>query len=448
MTQIPDTQINGQLTQREHPRTSIQTDNISEFDNKLQVELGRSQYNKYRSMRKDSTIALARELSIAPILSGSWGYDGEDEAQKAFIKWQMNMIRQSLLRFSLLGQIDFGWKAFEKTFAALRTPKHGMRIVIDKIKPLLNDITFALYGVNSGSFLGLFQNDLHTSRDIFIDAAHSLFVNFDDEGVNDYGEPQMARVEAPFDQWNDTNDAACRYDTKVAGSHWVIQYPVGTSNFNEEGKIDNSVIAKKVLSTLKSSGSVTIPVEVKSLLDNLENAKTGWKVELVSDAGKSSDFVTRLKYLDALKVRAMSITERSVTEGVFGTKSEAEAHFNASMMIMQLRHEMLVELFNRFIVNQLLLVNFGVENTVKLIANPLIDERTALFKELFTTLTTNTSTAPEVLEALDIEEVLDTLKIPHTEINFDDVEPVDSSPEPDENDEEEDEAVETSLWSR
>lgn len=411
------------------PITSIQTTQVNEYDNELQQN--RSSFNDYRDMRLDPTIALARQLAIAPILSSDWGYESEDDAddQREFIKWQMSALRRDFMRLTLLGQVDFGWKAFEKVFATLRHPEHGMRITIGKIKALQNDNTWALYGVQSGSFMGLKQTDLYTQSSVYIDPEHALFLNFDDEGVNDYASPLMAPAKQPYDEWLETNAAANRYDTKVAGSHWVVYYPVGKSRYNGEDGVDNSVIAAGVLSSLKSSGSVKVPVRVQSLVDEANSRETGWKIELVSDAGKSSDFLTRLKYLDSLKIRAMLITERSMVEGTFGTKAEAESHFNAAMMIMQLRHEMLTEHTNRYVVNQLLRLNYGVEDTVRLVAQPLVDERTALFKELFVMLTTNTATSTEILDSLNLEEILDSLKIPHSEIEEPEIVVVQAEPD-------------------
>ena len=406
--------------QVEKPKTSVQTTNLNDYDKRL-ARAPKVTYAKSRCMRRDPTIALAREVSIAPILSSQWGFQADDkyEDQREFIKWQMERIRRDFLRYSLLGQIDFGWKAYEKVFAVEDHPEHGTRIVLDKLKPLLNDITFAMYGRDTGNFLGLAQNDLHSSLDVVINASHSLFINFDDEGTTEYADPLMCAVEQPYDEWLETNAAANRYDTKVAGSHWLVYYPIGRSTYNGDEDVDNADIAKGVLSSLRSSGSVTVPVQVSSMMSDMNDQATGWKIELVDGAGKAADFVTRLKYLDSLKIRGMMVPERSIVEGTFGTKAEAESHFNAAMMIMQLRHEMLTDHLNQFLVNQLLETNYGMQDTVKLIAQPLVDEKVAMFQNLFTALTTNASTSLSVLDSINIEEVLDTLKIPHDEVDED-----------------------------
>lgn len=362
-------------------------------------------YKKVRTMRRDPTINLIRLLVQAPVLASTWSYEETEDAPEGaadFIKSNMNELKFELLRTSLMGCLDFGWQGYEKV---LRLGKDG-NAYIHKLKPLLQDITEIRIDEDNGSYDGLKQGI------IVLETPDTLAVAFDVEGTDWYGYPTMKIVETAYDWWNDANESATRHDTKVAGSHWVVHYPIGESTFNDE-VVSNADIAKNILNTLEASGRIMVPQVFQEFIDG--QPMDAWKIELI-EASSSATFTERLKYLDALKVRAFGFPERAILEGQFGTKAEAGEHGDFAITNLELRHITLVNFYNKYCVNHLLRVNWGedYEDTVKITPSPLQDDEKEYLKQLYQTMLTNPEGFLQEIDAIDMDALRDRLGIPST----------------------------------
>jgi len=372
-------------------------------------------FAKIRKMRRDPTIALCRRFGPAPILASTWSVEGDDEDQTFFLESQFLALRTPFLRTALLGEFDFGWKPYELVFDLADFEFPDGRVeklnVIKKVKPLRNDDTKARYDKDTGDFLGFSHTSQYTGEQIFIDAEHSLFVNFDDEGLGNYAEGTMHVVEAVYDAWNDANDGAARYDKKMAGMFLVVYYPVGETKF--KGTVtDNATIAEEIIKAIKSSGAVSIPVDVQDLVSDLQKHSSGWKIEFLDPQAKQSSFVDRQKYLDALKARAAGLPERSILEGEFGTKAEAGIHASAALLTIHLKHENITELMNAGPVNRLLTANWGKPDTAWLKAMPLTDEKAAVFKEVLLAMMADVAAGPDIADKIDAEALVNAVGLP------------------------------------
>ena len=242
-------------------------------------------------------------------------------------------------------------------------------------------------------------------------------MNFDEEGLGAYGEARLSRLQETYEAYKASSNAAKRYDNKLAGSHWIIYYPTGNTEYGNRGEIDNAEIAADILNKLEASGCVSIPLRVRNTMDELnseEGSFGGWKIELMQGGSQAGDFVSRLSYLDTQFVRGMGITERSITEGNYGTKAEAQEHGNASLIVMQLRHEYVTNHINWYVVEPLLRNNWGPDSIgdVEVVANPLSDEKTVIYNQIFSSLLSNEATVTEVLDYVDMPELFDHLKVP------------------------------------
>lgn len=383
------------------------------FGGKLVKSTTLATYKTYRLMRKDPTIGMARQLLMAPILASGWSVLAEEDAPegaKEFINAQVTKIHLNLLSSALQGCIDFGWQAYEKVFEV------GLdgRIGIKKLKPLIHDFTDIMVDENTGAFAGLQQKELR------LQVEESLLLYIDPEGTDWYGQSVMESARLAYNKWNATDEGAERYDQKIAGSHWVVHYPPGVSQV-EGTDVDNLKVAKDIVDTLESSGAIIVPRVVAEFVDDSNRDQPdAWKVELMSDGGpKQYSFVARLKYLDTLKVRAFGLPERSVLEGSFGTKAEAEAHANFAITNMELRHKLFVELINWHLVNQLLRLNFGegTDSLVYIQAAPITDMARTFLRNLYVEIIRNPSGFVEEFGSIDLEGLKDQLEIPTTPEN-------------------------------
>jgi len=388
--------------------------------------LGNDYYRKARNeIRNDPTIRMMRELSIAPLLMAEWEYEADPyapEGAKELVESIMSDMRLRLLRTSLLGMCDYGWQPYEIIADARRDGMNGLRL-----KPLLQDLTVILVDAADGSFFGLRQIPmfglrigwiylLHRDRECFV-------VSQDVEGTNWYGYPTLRSLERTYDESEFVNRAARKYGAKIAGTHWVIYYPLGSSTYN--GVVtDNGEIAKKLLSMAEAVGGIIVPRSVVQATDALnaaaaEKESTQWKIELLSDAGKGlTGFEERLKYLDVLKVRGFGFPERSVLEGQFGTKAEAGEHADQAVSSLEVKHALLVQQYNDKLVDGCILPwNFGEDarGCVRIKPSPLQDEKISFFQSLYEQLLTNPQMFAAELSSLDLHQLRERLGLPEAQ---------------------------------
>ena len=377
-------------------------------------------YAKVRKMRKDPTLALARQLVTAPVLAAEWSYEEKEDAPegaKELIEACFEPIRLHLLRNAFNGWLDFGWQAFETIY---NYDDLTGKVVIRKYKPLLQDITEILVDPATGGYAGLKQQGSGV-KPVILPIPQTLLMSCDVEGTDWYGQAIMRNAEEAYDSWNCIDKAASRYDERVAGSHWVVYYPLGRSPYNGK-ETDNFEIAKDILASLRSSGRVAIPTNVDAVVEDLNltagAGNQGWKIEILSDSGTSQTaFVDRMKYLDSLKVRALGLPERSVLEGQFGTKAESEAHADFAITNMELRHGMAVQDINWHGVNRVLTLNWGraAANTVFIKPSPIADRTLTFLRTLYQGIIASPDGFALELLNVDLGALKDRLGIPVNE---------------------------------
>ena len=137
-------------------------------------------YRTVYRMKLDPTIALLRQMFIAPIVAAGWTVKAEDDVPEEMIdyaKEEMESIRVDLMRTAGLGCCDYGWAPFEKVF---HYRPDGL-IGVKKLKSLLQSMTLIEWDEDTGAFTGLKQEKVTLSLE------ESLLFAFDVEGTDWYG---------------------------------------------------------------------------------------------------------------------------------------------------------------------------------------------------------------------------------------------------------------------
>lgn len=393
--------------------TKVQTVAVIVAARELPSTLPKS-FDTYRTIRKHPTVAMARALRVAPIMASSWAIRADDDVDPDVIMWvekHLFPFRDDFLKTALtFGNVDFGWQGYEKVW----TINEEGRFTLHKLKPLLHDITEILIDRRTGEFAGFVQDRDQTE----LDTTKAMLVSFQVEGTNWYGEPLLENVRPRYDEWVEANQGAARYDKKLAGTHWLVRYPPGSSRV-DGAEVDNSTVASDVLNALKSSGSVSFP----NTRRDLQSDDPMWDIEMKSDTAKQASFVPRLEYLDKLMVRGLILPERSITEGKFGTKAEAGEHANFALTNMELLHSEVTKIFNEGVVKPVLAANHGpkVADMVDLIAMPVMDEKKQWFKDLYKQLLANPGALLEELATIDTDAIKDALDVPKTDASVEGV---------------------------
>ena len=366
-------------------------------------------YKKVRAMRKHPTVRLVRVLSIASMSAAKWSVTTTDKAPegaKDLIETLLPM-QAHIMSSGLRGMFDFGWQPFEKVW---KYNLEANQIQLRKLKPLLQDQTVIMVESKNGDFAGFKQFQT------FIGVSNALLLNQDVEGTYWYGEGTMQAVEFAYNRWLVTDSSNVRYDEKISGAHWVIHYPLGRSTYGGV-KMDNHDIANYLLNALQGSGSFVVPRTVENYTVDLNSTvgdDSAWKIEILQGDGAQSSFSQRMQYLDAQIVRAAEFPERSILEGQYGTKADAEAHADFAVARMDFRNKRFIEQINEGLANQMLRINYGesAENSVKIEVAPIADDKKTLLRQVYLGALANPQMAANEYAQIDMQAIRDTIQIP------------------------------------
>lgn len=394
-------------------RTSAQVLNFPSFDSRLYPHYSYLNNRVIRELRKDPTVQLARWAVLSPMVHTPWMYEKNKYGTKEMVdhlETTFKPIRDLLLTRMVFGTLDFGWQPFE----VVLKPEDGY-IYIDEFKPLLQDFTTILIILENGRFGGFVNEPPGYKTASIVPLDYSLNTNFDTEGTDWYGLSVFNNLLGVLNSWGAVEATSSRYDKKIAGATWVVHFPVGKTMY--KGILtNNDEIATSLLSTLEASGGIAIPDEIKEYLeDGIDRETKGkWMIELISAKGSNqTTFISRQKYLDALKMRAFGLTERSVLEGSHGTKAEADVHGDVSLSIVDSRHRLLCTHLNLGPVQRTLALNFGKKYAYAACIKPapLMDNKFKTIKEIYTRILSDGDALAAELENIDIKALRDELGI-------------------------------------
>lgn len=374
----------------------------------MTTDTKRLKLSEVLGVRRNPTVRMMSRAIVGVLTEVGWNYQTADDVNPELATWlgeELEDHRSHIMRNGIMGFVEWGWAPFEKVLELNKgTGLYGLR----KLKPLLQHNTDILIEEATGDFTGFKQEE------VTVPLESSLLCSFDVDGTDWRGNSVYWSTKVATDIWDDVSVAAERYDKKMSGAVWVVRYPIGETMYNG-AVLDNQEIAKQILQSLKSSGSLAIPNVVQDSLAELDQEKGEplWKVELMESSGTKT-FGERSMYADKLIVRSFGFPERSVLEGQFGTKAEAEAHGEFAIDAVELMHNELLRPINWHLVNHLVRLNWGseYENKVTVVANPLDDAQRVFLRDLYKVILATESGSMQELDVLDIDSIREQLHIP------------------------------------
>ncbi len=324
------------------------------------------------------------------------------------------------IEHAVYGRIDYGYAPFEKVFEV----REG-RMVVRKIKPLIQELTELLTDEKTGELVGLKQASRmgagevglkQASRmgagEVSLDLDAAMVLSFNVHGTNWYGQALMENCREPWNGWMEANEGAKRYDSKVAGGHIIVKYPQGSSTYGNT-EMDNQDIAKTILDALQSAGSVTIPTSKQDT--GMGESEDQWDIVFDdSGSGMQPQFRDRLEYFDKLMARGQLLPERALQEGTHGTLAEAESHGEVALIIGELASQSILRDINKQLTDQLLVLNYGPEaaGKVRATAAPLADNKRKFLESIYTTYLTNPMGFMAESDKIDTDSLKDMLGVP------------------------------------
>ena len=370
-------------------------------------------YATYRLMERHPVIAMSMAIQFAPIrlIEPSFEAKGNgDKTRGEFIRDNLYPLWPSLLR-DLLRGISRGYQSFEKVYEHRDGRWH-----LAKLKPLIQDLTEIIVDRQTGAFKGIKQAGVELPPEKVFH-----FVN-DGEGTDWYGTPRMENVRRwGYTQWVDTANKMGKYATLASGPIPMIEYPQGQERDESGRLIDNFEIARAVLGNLGNGKGVVMPNELARWAQDLvklganPSAIRAWTISFLEPKHSyGGDFVEMLRHWERIMARGWLVPERTFQEGSGGTKADAEAHSDTTIMVAEIAKDEIARAVNDQIINPLLAVNFGreAENTVELVLPPLSDKQGIFIRNLVRDFLVQPANADMMMRLVDMGMMLDQAGLP------------------------------------
>jgi len=400
-------------------------------------------YKNYRLMRSNPTIALARAVFHAPVKAAKWSFQKGDtgtDDMLAFIKDMLDPMRAWIMHNLLFG-MDYGHADCEKVFEVV-----DGKLVLKKLKPLRVEKTDVLIDPHGG-FAGVKQEK------IVLPPEKVLHWTYDMEAGDLNGRSWFENCRPEWSAWKETRERLGKYTAKVAGTVVLLRYPQGDSKGEDGDTKANKDHADTILTGLGRGAGVAIPVRLYKWAQQLLRAGVDvtklvqWQFDtLEPKTAHGKDFVDTLQHMERLLSRALLVPERAILEGVHGTKAEAGEHGDVFLTIAQEVLDDIIRHLNWYVVDQLLVLNWGeaARGSVKIEAEPLEDKAKAFLRQLLRQII-GPQTVDVFLDNWDMDAVMEMLGQPKAQER---VTPEGMGPSPETTPEEERDKVAVAAFTR
>lgn len=365
-------------------------------------------------MRTNPTVALARAIAHGPIRSASYSFESEDNVPDDTVEFISNEIKihwDELIR-NMLFALDYGWSPFEKVWAL----NEENQLVYRKLKPLLVDKTMIRCDKNTGSFEGLKNENVEVRKE------NSYVFTYDSEAGNLYGRSRNENIRlTAWNQWATIAERSGQYATKIAGIIPLIEYPLGKSEGVGGETVDNFELAKRVLDNLGKGSGVAMPNVFAKHAGDLSRSGVdlsklkAWQISFLESKGShGKDFNDTLRHRESLLMRGWLTPERVATEGQMGTKAESQSQGEWAMLISDALFKDMTNSINWYIVDPLLLYNYGPQfvSKVKIIPTGISGWLRDFYQKIIEKVLTDTGNIDLFLSWVDAGGLLDAVKIP------------------------------------
>ena len=373
----------------------------------------RGDIKTYQKMRNDPTIALARMTAMVPIRSMSWTVQADDDVPDDVVEFITTELQKHWFQFikDILLAWDYGYQPFEKVWKADRNGHWTYR----KLKALAPGKTEIIVEKSTGEFLGFRQGK------VTIPLEKCFLYTYDGEHGNLYGRSRNENVRATWHRHEELLKRVDSYVTKVAGVIPLVEYPMGKGRDASGSEVDNYDLAVRLLGQLGQGNGVAMPNTLSKFAEELvrngaqPDQVRAWHIEFLEPrSAHGSEFVELLRHFETLMIRGWLVPERTISEGQYGTKAEAETHMLAMKEMSALElHDILTNI-NQQIVDPLLYYNFGedYEGRVYVIAEQADPALAEFFRELVLKIYGEPMNLDIAKAVLDFDSILDLANIP------------------------------------
>lgn len=376
--------------------------------------IGRGDYDTYRLMNRDPTLALARAMAKLPIMGATHSFEADDGVPDLVVETVQHAVDElwTDILETLLWALEYGWKSAE-----LIWEKTADGVVPVRVKPLAVDDTVILVDEKTGSFAGVQQGAAKLAW------GKMLYYGNEVEDQEYYGISRHENVRSlVWGPWKDLMKRMHTYFEKGSGVIPIVRYPLGKGKDAQGANDTNFKRAYSLINDLTRAKGVCFPSEVAASMADFA-VRTGakiadvaaWSIEfLEAKAGHGEEFAGAARYYDSLKMRGWLVPERAGIEGQMGTKAEAEAHGDVGVGTAEQTHNGICRAVNRQLIDPILSWNFGVgmRGAVRIKPAPLVDDAKSLVRDIVKALLTNPSAIDLLQTKADLDAMFDLAGVP------------------------------------
>lgn len=328
-------------------------------------------WQKVERMRRNETIAYIMTLMVISGAQSEWTVESDED-----VPWEaINLVKKfidecktEIWESAVDGFFTFGWSPYELIFDVLLNDKGEERYCVRRLKPLLQETTLIGMDATHG-FIGL---QSMYPRPVMLPPVKSLVLTHERRGDNLFGRPIFSKAESAFDMTEQTRNNLREFDSKRKGPRYILHYP-----FGHTANRDNADIAADMVANLERYNIVALGHRPNTMASQMAATQSDWGIEQFPMESVSSEFVNQFMYYDKLLCRAFGIPERSVLEGMYGTKADASNGTDYAIMRIEYLVDTVVNQLNRYVVDRMLGLNYhGLKGKVRIVAGP-IDKRSS-----------------------------------------------------------------------
>jgi len=360
-----------------------------------------------KRMRLDPQVALGLAAIKAPVMNvtrdGAWWIEGGSDEIRQLVSDLIRPLIRPLFR-SCLNAVEFGHQAHEKVWE-LRTVPGGTFYAYRKLKDL-EPGTFELFADENGRYAGLKQPHM----DKPIPPAKTFVMTLNKEWGNLYG---RGRLDACYEPWYWSSIIylfANRYFERKADPVMKAYGPPEMRLNPETGAEEHALDSlNTTLASLRSSGSIALPDERD------EHGNRRWDVEYLLDDQRGEMFKSYLEHLDAKKLRALFVPERSLTQdGSVGSHAAARQYADTFLLMEAGLLQDIVGQVNEFVIQPLIELNFGraVDEGVRLATSGISRQNEKILADVLRLAVEAEKSGGKTAELIDRLKLLEQLNVP------------------------------------
>ena len=369
----------------------------------------------YRKMMDDPTVSLAFHAATARILSANWNFKANKNAPSGaleFIQEQWVAMKDWFVK-NAIDSMVYGFQPFEKVW----TVKEGM-LVIEQLKPLLQDYTQIVVDNNSGSYLGLLADKGNTA----LDPDYSLVITYNKRAGDMYGHSRLESIKTDlFALWQ-MREYQGQLQNRVAKGKVIVRFAPGSTT-TRNGVEDNVDVARKMGENYINGNSIVIPNTLTEIAEDLLKHNAGidpkalrkWDIE-VQEVGAENQaaFVDSMQHKQSLICAGMLVPARAITESqASGSRADSESQQDVGIAIQEWTLRDIIREANWYVTNHLLELNYGPNamGTVYAEPEPLVNEKKQLLVDLMK-LVLSPQNIDFFTNQVDVNSILDQLGVP------------------------------------